>query len=376
MADFPSLQITVNTTGMVAALSVTADHEARDHCVVAVKGTFLADEDGSLQLAPRQEAIVRADEHYGDPSNTAVRRECEFVLRKVATDVLIDGYAVSPNRRPATEMLITLEVQGRRKDILVVGERRWVSTIRGLVASEPMPFSRMPLTFDRAFGGQDPTKGADRVAVERHNLVGVGFHMYRGRADIAGTPLPNLEHPLYRISNPQDRPPPVGVGCVGRNWLPRIAFAGTYDDHWRDLAAPFLPADFDLRYFQSAPEDQQFPAFRGEELIRCIHMAERPIVQYRIPSFQVSIVFGFRDRHVHTIGVLDTVILQPHLSTVILLWRASVPLGKKLHQLHRVTVGLMPDANDGICGFRNGKPVFQRMDAALRFVRKVAGGGA
>ena len=34
------------------------------------------------------------------------------------------------------------------------------------------------------------------------------------------------------------------------HWLPRRAWAGTYDDAWRISRAPYLPADFDARFFQ------------------------------------------------------------------------------------------------------------------------------
>lgn len=40
---------------------------------------------------------------------------------------------------------------------------------------------------------------------------------------------------------------------MGRSWQPRLRYAGTYDQHWMDERLPFLPEDFDLRYFQSAP---------------------------------------------------------------------------------------------------------------------------
>lgn len=35
-----TMQITANTSGMVAELAMAADKDARDHCVVAIKGTF------------------------------------------------------------------------------------------------------------------------------------------------------------------------------------------------------------------------------------------------------------------------------------------------------------------------------------------------
>jgi hypothetical protein len=239
-----------------------------------------------------------------------------------------------------------------------------------LLPSEPVPFVEMPLTFDRAFGGQDDSRGPERVSVEHRNLVGVGFHPYRSAAQIDGTPLPNMERPGQMISSPRDCPEPIGLGHIGRAWAQRIAYAGTYDARWRDERAPFLPADFDSRYFQSAPTDQQFPHFRGGERIRCVHMAAEPIVQYVMPALRVPIRFHFVDREVERMGVLDTVILEPHLSLAMLVWRARVPIGKKLNVLREISVGERPHVRASTpIGYRNGKPVFSGLDAAIRWLR-------
>lgn len=39
---------------MLAAMTVTADSDRRDYCVVVVKGTFLIDHAGAMRLAPEQ----------------------------------------------------------------------------------------------------------------------------------------------------------------------------------------------------------------------------------------------------------------------------------------------------------------------------------
>ena len=50
---------------------------------------------------------------------------------------------------------------------------------------------------------------------------------------------------------------PMGFGRPRADWTPRLTYAGTYDQTWIDDVFPFLPADFDVRYYQAAPEDQQ-----------------------------------------------------------------------------------------------------------------------
>ncbi|NVB38569.1 DUF2169 domain-containing protein [Pseudenhygromyxa sp. WMMC2535] len=347
------MEIRSNTTGLAAGLSAQSDVDGREHCVVAVVGTYHADPDGQLHLAPEQHPPTMCDVHHGDPAQTSVAMEHDFALRKPATDVIVVGKAVAPNGEPVTELPVRLEVDGRSKDLLVIGERRWVRAGLGLRPSAPVPFTEMPLVFDQAYGGPSDLR----------NPLGVG-------ADPAeGQPLPNIEDPRAQLQGPRSRSAPVGVGCVGRSWDPRRAFAGTYDERWRAERCPFLPEDFDDRYFQCAPLDQQFPHFRGGELIRCVHMAERSVVTYRIPEQAPPVSFDFVAGRVERRAVLDTVILEPHHERVRLVWRASAPLTKKLTDLRGVDVGEQPlPARDGIIGYRRGKPVFPGIAATLRWL--------
>jgi hypothetical protein len=365
----PPMQIASNTTGMLAGLCVAADRDARDRCVVVVKGTFFTDDRGELTLAEEQRPIVAADEHHGDPGTTSVRHECDFALEKPLTDVIVVGMAVVPGRRSVKKLPVRLEVHDRVKDLMIHGDRRWTSAM-GLRANDAIPFTEMPITFDRAFGGMDDSD-PERVVVETRNPVGVGFHPRRRARDIEGRPVPNIELLSRPVSSPRDRQGPAGLGCVGRAWEPRVALAGTYDARWRDERAPFLPEDFDSRYFQCAPIDQQFPHFQGGEKIRCIHMAEREAVPYVIPSLHVPVEFRFDDGSVVRSAVLDTVTLEPHLELATLVWRASVPLRKKLTALREILVGERParEAASPV-GYRDGKPVFAGLTATLDWLRR------
>lgn len=61
----------------------------------------------------------------------------------------------------------------------------------------------------------------------------------------------------YRGGILQGSYPPVGLGPVGKAWLPRRTKAGTYDDAWLKNQWPLPPQDFDYGYWNCAPEDQQ-----------------------------------------------------------------------------------------------------------------------
>jgi hypothetical protein len=330
-----------------------------------------------MELVAEQRPLIYADEHYGSPENSSIRYESDFALEKRLTDVVVVGKAVAPGRQRSPEVMVRLEVQGRAKDLRVMGERRWLRILGTVAPCDPVPFAEMPLTFDRAFGGEDASNGPQKVAVERRNPSGVGFYPLKPTKEAEGLALANLEPPKQRIASFRDKVDPVGFGFIGRHWKPRVGYAGTYDQRWRDETSPFLPSDFDPRYFQGAPEDQQFPLFRGGEVIRCVHMAAAPVVTYRIPSLPVPVRFCFEGNEVTRQGVLDTVVLEPHLCLAMLSWRASVPLGKKLHALRSIEVGNRSDSPESIRAplvYRRGKPFFRGIDATIRWLQKRRGG--
>lgn len=348
------MQITANTTELHGELSVQIDEHGRDHCVLVLAGSYRAGAQGRLHPIAQARGLAFADQYYGAPESSVVEQECDFALHKPLTDVIVIGKAVAPGGQPVTELQVSLEIAGRRKQLLVIGERRWIRVGIDLIPSKPVPFVEMPLTFDRAFGGSgDP-----------RNLVGVG-------APAVGVALPNIEDPSDRITNPRSRPTPIGVGCIARNAQPRIALAGTYDAKWLEYCCPFLPADFDPRYHQAAPKDQQFPRFSGGERIRCIHMASRPVVEYEIPTRQIPVRFRFVQGLVEREAELDTILLEPHLEQATLIWRASAPLTKKLVDLRAIEAGEQPSVErTGVIGYRRGKPVFPGLTATLRWLRR------
>lgn len=363
------MQINTNTTGMEAGLTVAADKDGRDHCVVVVKGTFEVGPDGASKPAEQQEPLVAADVHQGDPGSTSIKYECEFAMVKPRADVIVNGQAHAPRGKPVQEMTVALVIGSSRKEVRVVGDRRWEGGVLGFTASEPVPFVTMPLVFERAFGGSDHShSNAKHHGSELRNLVGVGFHKNSDAATIEGQPLPNLEHPRQRMRSWSDTPPPVGFGVIGRNWQPRLKHAGTYDQRWLDERFPFLPEDFDPQYFLSAPADQQVPFFQGGEVIRCENMTPEGTFEFSVPRFELPLLFRFRDREIEAMPNLDTLIVEPDPRRWLAVWRASVPLGRKLHALREVVVG--PRARPKVIPMTKGKRHFQSLEELAAWNRE------
>src|SRR5262249_26571503 len=149
---------------------------------------------------------------------TSARYEADSSPPKLGTDVVLVGQAHSD--RPVTELDVGLQVGPVRKVLRVFGDRVWYRGPLGWSPTAPRPFRAVPLTYERAFGGEDAA-GPDKPQREDRNPVGTGFVGSGGTERIDHLPLPNLEDPANLISSPGDRPAPVGVGYVGRHWAPR-----------------------------------------------------------------------------------------------------------------------------------------------------------
>lgn len=334
------MQIITNTTAFPAALFVFTDKDGQKSCVVVVKATFDVFPDGESQPAEEQATLVYCDEYHGNPGANSVRYECDFVPVKSRADVLVNAEAIVPNGRPVRALEVALAGPGINKRALVTGDRVWQEGHSGIGASVAIPFSSLPLVWERAFGGSDSThEDKSQNGSELRNIVGVGFHLNSDVNTIVGTPLPNVEDPNEPVSSWSDKPPPTGFGPVGRAWQPRVGFAGTYDDHWLKETRPLLPQDFDNRYFQAAPVDQQLPQLEPGSGFGCANMSAGGGFVAYLPALQVPVRFRLNDRTESSVVVADTLILEPSATRLILVGRCSLRLPRKLTSLREIEVG-------------------------------------
>jgi hypothetical protein len=197
----------------------------------------------------------------------------------------------------------------------------------------------MPLNYERAFGGADTShKNEAKHAFETSNLVGVGFHARRHKG-IRGTSLPNLEHPEKLLRRPTNKPPLAGFGFIARNWQPRCSYAGTYDQDWMDERFPFLPLDFDDRYFQGAPEDQTCSHLQGGEHVKLTNLTPEGLLEFSLPILTVPVKLIYKTHQEDIYTICDTVIIEPDARRCILVWRASTCVKGKPTNLREVWVG-------------------------------------
>ena len=328
-----------NRTLLQFAPVFVADEEGRPVIVTIVKATIAIDAKGTSRLAEKQEAIDFAGKYLGEPGKSSVRREPEVAFTKPGTDCVLQGHAVAP--RAATQVDVGFRVGELTKLARVTGDRRWDQGLLGAKSTPPSPFERMPLVWERAFGGWDRTaEKEEHHQCDPQNPVGVGFVGKKGKA-LPGAPLPNIEDPRELLTSQTGRIAPVGFGFTGHHWQPRAKFGGTFDEAWEKARAPRLPKDFDRRFFLAAAPGLSSPThLRGDERVVVIGATAEGRWEFSLPGIQPPrCAVALR----HTAGqdlttALDTVIVDADARQVVLLWRAFTTLRQGPHDVRAITI--------------------------------------
>lgn len=335
----------LNATKMQAGYTLGMEPDGHERLVVVVKGTYKIPRDGrEPELAETQEPLVMADVFTGEPGLSAPIYESDFAPRKPKCDVLLNGSCYAPGGKPASRVTVSLRVGSFSKSFSVVGNRTWKKTWFFVTSTKPVLFTVMPISYNHAFGGEDRThKDPAKHKTFTANPLGVGFHDQLKGDLIRGKPLPNTEALNEPIKHPRKSYKPMGFGPIGRNWTPRLSFAGTYDESWLENGFPFLPADFKDAYYQAAPSDQQIEYLRGGEAVELINLSPEGRTRFLLPTVPLPVVFFPRDgEKKETEAVIDTLIIEPDRERFMLVWRSSLPLRKNIFEVVQVVAGVMP----------------------------------
>jgi hypothetical protein len=211
--------------------------------------------------------------------------EADIAFPRAATDVIILADAAAP--RPTQSLTVGVRVGPYQQSLLVTGDRTWQRTPRGVVASTPEPFERMPLTFSRAYGGK--ARSSHGELANPSNPLGKGY--YLDEASAIDQPLPNIEDPRRPIRKWDDRPDPVGVAPYPPEWFLRQ----------RDV----VQLDGEAGKLEIHPErgmfDRAHPSLSGHlvrpgDPVEITGTAFAPKLAFTIPPCPVEMVLALGDR--------------------------------------------------------------------------------
>jgi uncharacterized protein YjbI with pentapeptide repeats len=240
-------------------------------------------------------------------------------MSKIRGEVLVAGSAFHAGP-PAPGTSVRVKIGSVDKKLYVFGDRVWKTTS----FSDPAPFAEMPVTWERAFGGEgfarNPVgKGVKPVEVDGKKL----------------RPLPNIEDPDHLVKSPGDKPEPAGLGPIDQTWPQRMELAGTYDDEWYKTRFPGFAKDFRWEFWNTAPKDQRIDGhFRPDEafVIEGMTRGKRTVTS-RLPGavarlFLIKEREGGEDELVEATTRLDTVWLFPNIECAVVIFRGVLPVAE------------------------------------------------
>ena len=306
-----------------------------------VKAGFKLSPGGVAELLAEEEQPQFSGDAFNDDNPAqGLRYASDFALYKPSADLLLAGHCHAPAGQLLAYADVVFGVGDSAKRLVVFGDRFWSTDDLGSVMSQPVPFTSMPLTWARAFGGpDDPRNPAGRGLGDTLREDGSTVRM-----------LPNIESINALTRSPRDRPQPVGFGPIDPASPLRASKTGSYDQIWLEQHWPWLPADFDWTFFNAAPADQQLEGrfLRGDEVLRFDYMhPEFPSYQCRLAG-QRARLFVKRRKGMALIFEevelrLDTLFADMDAETVTLVWRGvAAAQSMKLKEFEEVFIVIEP----------------------------------
>jgi hypothetical protein len=227
----------VNTTPLSAGLQ-TADLPGESFRIgmVVAKATYTWDPSGQLSLETQEPQDLREGDEESDCG--LLPRDSMPVVDGLF-EVFLCGKARPQGGEPSTRVEVGLTVGDVTRSLVVTGDRRWVPESEGDLSSAatlsaPQPFTEMPLTWERSFGGTvwvEIDEEAFMMAADPDNPVGRGmdptdaalalgdqFQSPEGYPRVTQPRLaPNVEKAECLVSDSEGRGVPVAWTAVPMN---------------------------------------------------------------------------------------------------------------------------------------------------------------
>ncbi|EBS6871706.1 DUF2169 domain-containing protein [Salmonella enterica] len=290
---------------------------------VALKATWDILPDGTTRISSVQSPVNAGSVLHNDGENLLY--DTDLGPEKRATDIILNGYALTPDGKKASSVAVGLKVGNMTRLARVYGNRVW----NGQQYSTPEPFDRMPLQYNKmSRGNYFPDYMSD------FNPAGISVNE---PPETGVSTLPNIEFCDDDVT--------PGFGPLPRQWPGRLQFAGTCDEQWQREQAPLLPTDLDERYWQCAPP----PLYAGGRLkggeVVCLGNLAPPGYGHNgllifalpriIPSFRTQFYNGSVRYHQ---GRLHTIIIESDFPRVSMVWHSVLPCHHLVNQLESTTV--------------------------------------
>ncbi|MGD9201498.1 MAG: DUF2169 domain-containing protein [Chitinispirillia bacterium] len=338
----------LNKTAFETGVGLLTDQHGRESVCIAIKGTFTipASFTDELTLAEEQLPVLTSDEYYGEPGKSSVKYPADVILGKTGTDIGLVGSAYSKDDAPTEKLKVSIRVGNLKKTIQVFGNRYWKKNkfLPGLSISKPELFTKMPLLYERAFGGADTShEDKEKHTWYRKNPIGTGFKT--NRHALENCALPNFEDPDNLISHWKNIPEVMGYGFIDSSWEPRITYAGTYDDAWQKNQSPLLPKDFKIDFFNAASRGLRTDqVIQEEQNVELINVSPTGLIEFTLPSIKINATFHTNEDAAAKETKLWTILFEPDKNRFYLVWGESFPIGKQPSKMRYIEVAIQGES--------------------------------
>ena len=336
----------INNTPFNSQLIITSNLKGEDVALLSIKATFTILP--KVTLAKAQVPIILTDEFLAAPEASSLLHACECLLMKPTQDLILNGTAWSPTGKPLSQFTCGMRINNFEKNISIFGDRYWH---QGNISTAE-PILSMPLIYENAYGGCHHfspqlllnEKSAVFCAKIPSGKVCGGKRNKKERENLL---LPNLENPASLISSIKDKVSPWSLGFIAAHWSPRKEFCGTYDNHWLTQRSPFLPLDFDRRFFCTGSSGFNLPpgAITDKAQVTLTNLAEQNDIQFNLPECKLDVQITFNGKRSTADTFLETLLIEPDKNQFCLLWKSEINCYKKPLQLNEVSISLSPQAN-------------------------------
>lgn len=206
----------------------------------------------TLTQSKKQASLIYSDIHYNDPVRSSVEYESDLAPYKPKTDVIINATAFAPRGKASSCFDVAVKVGGKSKKLRIYGPRFWRLTPLGWVLEHPHAVDKLDVLYEYSSGGWYEVD--NKTIASPSNHLGMGWYpdKYLKHCSEIRLPAPQIESTDTPIKSIDEIVTPEGFGFFGKSWRGRIEHAGTYDSAWVEKRHPYLPKDFDFRYWCGA----------------------------------------------------------------------------------------------------------------------------
>ena len=336
MAKEKQMWIVENKTPFAAAGTFFRNKDGAEVWVVAVKASFDILTDNTTRISEALQEVYHVPVYHGEPGASGLKYDMDLILDKPATDVILNGHAYAPPGKKVTKIEVAMKVAGINKRLIVKGNRLWLKTI-GVSKTRLTPFDKMPLVYERTCGGKDELhKKTEKHGFDSRNPVGTGFAVKSSHRD--EQKVPNIFYTDKKLAKNHT---PACFGPIPCHWEPRVSYGGTYDEKWEQTRKPLLPDDFDLRFYQQTPLDQQVQGYlKGGETVELENLSPHGNVSFELPKLKPECITKLGKSYITHDPNLHTVIIEPDSSRLMMVWHTALECHNKEHLLEKTIVSL------------------------------------